>query len=204
MANTSAPLSEVAVASMAAGILDDYHISDLDEDRPITRFMAREFGVVRDEVLQLYPWHPAMARASLSPSTETPAFGWSRNYPLPSDCLRVMPLRVNGEINGADLPHEVEGGSILCNELAPLRVRYIKRLTNIALWRPLMARVLAARLAMYAASRVTGKLQYVEKARGEYQSAMYEATHADSLERGTVETYGDDYSNVLSVRGITY
>jgi len=52
MANTTAPLSEVAIASMAAGILDDYTIADLDENRPITRFMAREFGYVRDEVLQ--------------------------------------------------------------------------------------------------------------------------------------------------------
>lgn len=206
MANTTAPLSEVGVASMAAGLLDDYNISDLDDNRPIVRMMAREFGYARDEVLQAYPWHPAVTRASIDPEADAPSFGWTYAYNLPDDCLFLHPLRVDGYINGAPIPYEVELGQILTDQAGPLYIRYTKRLTNIAKWRPLMARVLAARLAIYASTRVTGKIQYFEKAQTEYNRVFFEATRADALERGTIESYGGsgDYGvDTFTVRGLT-
>lgn len=191
---------------MAAGILDDFHISSLDEDHPIGRFMAREFGYVRDEVLQAYPWWPAMKRAAIDPVSQAPAFGWDYAYNLPEDCLRLSPLRAGGSLDGADIPHELENGQVLTNAGGPLKIRYTQRLTNMAKWRPLMARTLAARLAMYAATRVTGKMQYFEKASAEYQRVFFEATHADSLERGTQERYslGNQFfdDDVFTARGI--
>jgi hypothetical protein len=108
-------------------------------------------------------------------------------------------------LEGADIPHEVENDQILTDAPGPLKIRYTRRLTNIAKWRPLMARTLAARLAMYAATRVTGKMQYFEKAASEYQRVYVEAAHADSLERGTVERYsgsGDYADDVFTVRGL--
>lgn len=192
---------------MAAGILDDYHIDDLDADRPITRFMAREFGYVRDEVLQSYPWHVAQARASLAASADAPAFGWTYAYVLPTDCLFLHPLRKDGLIDAPAIPYELEQGRVLTNESAPLLVRYTTRLTAISRWRPLMARALAARLAMYAATRVTGKMQYFEKAQSEYQRIFFEATSADSRERGGAERYGTEFSpasDVFTARGMVY
>lgn len=206
MANTSALLSEVAVASMAAGLLDDFSLSNLDERSPIARFMAREFGYVRDEVLQVYPWHPALKRAALDPLTDAPAFGWAYAYELPADCLRLEPLTEFGVLNGSLIPHEVENGQVLTNQPGPLYIRYVHRLTAMQKWRPLMARTFAARLAMYAATRVTGKEGYYKKAREEYQASLTEAMHADTLERGTPQSYGI-YSgagqDVFSVRGLT-
>lgn len=204
MANTTANLSEVAVASMAAGILDDFHLSDLDEDTPIARFMAREFGYVRDEVLQMYPWHVAVTRASLPVLEDAPAFGWDYAYQLPEDCLRLHPLRYEGKFSGQDVPYELESNQILTNQSGPLYIKYTKRLTNMTRWRPLMARTLASRLAMYAATRVTGKLNYYEKAAAEFGRVYFEATHADSMERGLNErvlSYNTE-ADSLSVRGI--
>lgn len=203
MANTLAPLSEVGIASMAAGLLDDYHIASLDEDRPIVRFMAREFGYVRDEILQSYPWHFAKTRAVLAPESDAPAFGYSYSYVIPTDCVRLLALRYNGNHNGGDVLYEVESGKILCNVSSSLNVIYIKRESNVAKWSPLAARAFAARLAMYAATRVTGKMQYFQKAQAEFQAVMFEARVADSLERGTPES--TDYKlNSLTVRGSLY
>jgi len=109
-------------------------------------------------------------------------------------------------LDGEPIAHEVEGGQILTDEAGPLKIRYIKRLTQISQWRPLMARVFAARLAVYAATRVTGKMQYYQKAMDEYQRLMIEAQHADSLERGTTERTsvpGGYTQDVFTVRGIT-
>ena len=205
MANTTVPYSEAAVASMAASLLDEYNIVSLDEDTPLARFMSREFGFVRDEVLQIYPWHVAGKRVSLSPLANEPEFGWKYAYQLPSDCIRVRPLRDGGLLDTAELPHEIEGGQILTDQPAPLYVRYTYRLTNMSKWRPMMARLLACRLAMYAATRITGKSMYYEKCVQEYNRAFFEATHADSLERGSTERVQlyDNSHDAISVRGIT-
>jgi hypothetical protein len=206
MANTTVPLSEVGVASMAAGLLDDFHLVDLDSDRPIARFMAREFGYTRDEVLQSYPWHPAITRAQIDAVATAPAFGWSYAYNLPDDCLFLHPLRDGGYLDGAPIRFEVESRQILTDKSGPLNIRYTKKLTQISKWSPLMARVLAARLAIYASVRVTGKMQYFDKAQMEYNRAFFEATNADSRERGTVEGYavaGGYGQDVFTVRGIT-
>lgn len=203
MANTTAPYSEVVVASMAGDLLDEFNISSLDDNSPLSRFMAREFGPVRDEVLQLYPWHVALKRAALDPLDSEPAFGWDYQYQLPTDCIRLLPLRVDGDHNAPEIPYELEDeGRILTNAAGPLYIRYVKKLTNVAKWRPLMIRVLATRLAMYASTRITGKQNYYQKTYAEYQRVFFEATHADSLERGTPEDYSID-GNVFSVRGLT-
>jgi hypothetical protein len=68
----------------------------------------------------------------------------------------------------------------------------------------LFARALGARLATLAATRITGKSGYYDKAMAAYQSAMAEAKHEDSLSRGLPSAYSLDYydnSNVLTVRG---
>lgn len=207
MANTSAPLSETAIATMAAGLLDEYHISDLDDDHPMARFMAREFGYVRDEFLQLYPWHFATTRASLPEVLPAPAFGWLRAFQRPHDCIRMLPLRVGGFKDGPEVPHEVESGRVLTDAVAPLLVRYVKREIDLTKWSPLAARALACRLAMFAATRVTGKTGYYQKAQQAYQEALTLAMHADSLERGPSEYVLSGHGTsvqetVMSVRGV--
>lgn len=188
MANTSAPLSEVAIAAMAAGILDDFTLTSLDDNTPLARMMAREFGFVRDEISVVHPWTELKSRAVLAPVVTAPAFGWKYAYNVPSDCLRVLPLRAGGLLNGRPIPYEYESRQILTDEPTQLYIHYIRRETNIALWSPLLARAFAARLAILASTRVTGKMQYYTKATEAYRSAMYEAQHVDSLSLGTPES----------------
>ena len=183
-------------------MLDEFRLVDLDQNDPMSRFFAREFGQVRDEVIQLYPWHVFSKRAKLPALSDEPAFGWDFAYNLPSDCIRLLPLRVDGAFNGPAVAHEVEARQVLTNASGPLPVRYLFRQTNMAKWPPLTARVLAARLARYAATRVTGKESYFSKTDAEFKASMFEAMQSDSLERGTVETYTDG-EDAFSVRGLT-
>jgi hypothetical protein len=204
MANTSAPLSEVGIANMCAAVLDDFPLNSLDDDTNLGRYLGREFGYVRDELLESYPWHFAKTRALL-PETTAPAFGWDAAYNLPADCLRLLPLRENGEHEGCLIPYEVEaspvndGRQVLCNVTGGLKIHYIKRLTNAAKFSPTFARALGSRLAMYASTRVTGKTSYFEKAQSSYMMALDEAYRVDSLTRGTPERT-EGFTSLLDVR----
>lgn len=198
MANTSAPLSEVAIANMAAGILDDYPITSLDDETPIARIMAREFGFVRREVLAMHPWSDVKTRKLLAPMNDAPEFGWGYKYALPADCLRLLPLRENGEWEGNLIPYELESREILCNESGSLKIHYLRDETNPAKFSPLLARAFAARLAITAASRITGKMAMRERAKDEFKEALAAAQIIDSLSMGTPE--GQYRNSILDVR----
>lgn len=203
MVDTAAPISEVAIANMAVSLLNEYPVTSLDNDTPIGRFMAREFGYVRDELLQKYPWHFAKKRALLNQAGDPPAFGWTYAYNLPSDCLRLLPLRKDGKLDGVPILFELESRQILTdytNSSSALPIHYIRKETAASKFPPLFARTLGNALALLASQRVTGKQSYFQTCMAAYTMTLEEAKLADSLERGTPErVYTEE---VLSVRGV--
>lgn len=198
-------ISDVAVANFAAGILDDRSITSLSDDTSIGRFMQREYTYARDELLQSYPWSFAKKRALLPALTAAPAFGYQYAYRVPTDCLRPLPLTVDGHEESDPVPYEYESFEILCDLSAPLKLRYIRRVTNASEFTHLYARALGCKLAMMAATRITGKSAYFEKAAQMYAAAMADAKLEDSLSRGTPSRYisadGTAGISVLGVRG---
>ena len=187
MADTTGPLTETKVANMAGTTLDEEPITSLDDTGTFGVFCAANFGPCRDEVLALHPWVFAKTRTTLTAHVDEPAFDWTYQYELPADCIRMLPLRCEGRWNAPIVPHEREGRMILTDECAPLKVQYIKRITNISLWTPLAARVLAEYIALLAAQRLTGKISYVDKATRLYMKALNDASLANSLDYGTPE-----------------
>lgn len=199
MTNINAPLSDVAVMNMAVTTLDEAALTTPNDTSNLGRFMAREYGLARNELLRRYPWTFAKKRAVLAPLSEAPAFGFDYQYEAPADCLRLLPLRCGGKLNGEMIPYEYESRKILTNEGPTLYVRYIRYVTNATEFDPLFARALGQLLAMMAAQRVTGKIAYLDKARELYREALSDAFHVDALESGTPESYTDQ--DVISVRG---
>jgi hypothetical protein len=198
--NTTTPYSETSIANQAIDILDDNPLTSLDQGGVVAGFMHRNFGPVRDWLQEVYPFHFTKKRANLAEDTDTPAFGWKYQYTLPADCLRVLPLRKNGDWNGDLIPHEVEDGKILCDVAGPLPVRYVARKTNPAKFPPIFARLLACRLALLGSMNITGKGTYFDKANTLYQEALEHARLSDTLESGTPEDQYDD--SIIKVRGV--
>ena len=109
-------------------------------------------------------------------------FGWEHRYPVPSDCLRMLPLREEGEFEGRLIPHEIEQGYILTDKGTELKVRYISEFTDTTRFDPLFVEALAARMAVKMAHWLTGKANMVQIASNAYKEAISKATLANSLE----------------------
>ena len=150
-------LSEIAIYNMALDLLDEEVATSPDDNRAVVRWLKRNFAPTRDALLVRHPWNFAIARASLPALDTPPAYGWSRGYAEPADCLRLLPLSQGGALNGAPIPYEAEGGVILTNAAAPLLARYIRRVENPALFDPLFGEALAAMLASKMAEWLRGK-----------------------------------------------
>lgn len=201
MTTLNQPLSDVAVMNMAVTTLDETALLSPNDESGLGRFMSRNYGHARNELLRRYPWGFAKKRMVLAPTATSPAFGFRFSYRAPSDCLRVLPLRCGGRLNGDLIPYEYEGREILTDEGPELRVRYIRAVTNAAEFDPLFARALGQLLALMAAQRTSGKASYYEKARTLYEQALFDAFSVDSLESGTPEQQVGADADVIQVRG---
>lgn len=94
-------------------------IAAMDEQSEEASIAAAVFDGLLDEEIARYPWSFATARATLTATGTAPAFGWSYQFLLPPDCLRVIE-EVNGEA------YKIEGRRILADS-ASLEIRYIQR-----------------------------------------------------------------------------
>jgi hypothetical protein len=197
---TDDPLSEVAIANMAIDVLEDYPISSLTESGPVAEFMYRNFGRVRDSVQQAFPYPFSLELVNLAKDGTDPAFGWDYRYEVPSDFIAIHRLSESGTHNAPPIRHQLIGRYIHTNYDAPLPLVYIKRVTNVALWTPLAADVLAMTLAVRGAMNITGKSSYYQKASNLLAVATENARLAETLGAGTPES--QNRHAIIDIRGV--
>lgn len=98
------------------------------------------YDKVRQGLLRMHPWNFAVKRVSLARLVETPAFGYSYYYQLPSDCVRVV-----REAN-PNVVYKVEGRKILSNQ-AEVNIIYVADIDDVSMMDRLFIEALTFRLA---------------------------------------------------------
>lgn len=143
------------ICNIALGHLGEARITSLEEDSVAARACSLHYAAARDEVLRSHRWNFAAKRAVLSRLAAAPAFGWQWQYELPVDCLRV--LEVNDSEVGDVISDEylVEGRALLTNA-GEVRLVYLRRIENVALFDVLFVKALALRLAMELSETIRG------------------------------------------------
>lgn len=143
--------TDVALANQALGLIASGRIASLDDGSEPARAFNAVYAALRDEVLASYPWTFARARMSLSLDSATPDFGFTYQYILPADFLRIV------EVNGDTIPasdstgnikrnYSIEGNKFL-TDLEEVNMIYIKQVTDAALFTAPFVSCLASRIA---------------------------------------------------------
>lgn len=154
--------SEVEIVNVALTLLGEERISSLDQDTKPAREAKAIFTINRDALLAGYNWSFAMTRAAIPALGSVPAFGYSLEYQFPSQALRMV--QIDEYYYGADLtdyrsaPTEhftIEGRKILTDLGAPLKIRYVTRITDPTLFIPNFTKSLGSYLAVDLAEPLT-------------------------------------------------
>lgn len=180
-----AAISEVSIASSALRRIGDDPITSLSDDSERARLMNALYETTRDAVLRAHRWNCATARASLPALATAPAWEYERQFALPNNpyCLRVLTT----EAYDVDkTPFVIEGRNILTDAAAPLKIKFIARVTDPTQYDALLVEALIARLAAEAAYAITGSKSAAETQFQLYQLKVREAMAYDGLE-GTPE-----------------
>lgn len=180
------------ICNRALDLLGAGPIVALDDATTAARLCARNYGPARDAVLRAYPWNEATARAALAADITAPAWGWARAYTLPPDCLRV--IAIEGEVTASE-GWRVEGGKVLTDAPAPLRIRYIRQLTDPGLIGPMLADAIAAQLAAQIAFAITNNASQANAMRELAGQMLRQARQVDALEQSQDERItADDWT----------
>lgn len=185
-------MNRTDICNLALDHLREAPIASIDGRGAVEEWFQRNFDVVLNGVLRDHPWNFAITRVALAAETTEPTFGWSYAYTQPADCLRLLPLRKNGDLNGHDFAYEIEGRLILTDEAGPLNIRYVAGQPDPSEWDALFVEAMAAALALKAAHWLTGKASFTQMAKALYDEALAKAKRIDGMEGPAERVYADD------------
>lgn len=182
--------SKVEVANLALGKIGAGTITSFSDNSDEARAVNRFYTPTLRAELRAHPWSCARKRDQLAALSDAPVFGFSYQYQLPSDCVRILP--------DADVTDwQVEGRRILTNDSGPLDLTYIGEISDPNDMDALLVEAFACRLAMTLAERLTQSNTKRELAKQEYKETVAEARRINAFERVAIEPPEDPWITAM-------
>ena len=167
--------SVVDICNGALNQLGASTILTLTEDSKNARLCNARYTQVRDAVFRSHPWNCLQKRVQLPADTDTPAWGYSYQFTLPSDCLRLL------TIQNYDYDHKVEGRKIVSN-VSTMRIQYIARIEDPNQYDELLRETLSAALGADIAYAITSSNPVAQNMYELFQNKLKEARFVDATE----------------------
>jgi hypothetical protein len=172
--------SKVEIANRALQMLGAQSITSLGENSRNARSANACYESLKQALLRKHVWGFAIKRAQLAASATEPLFTKANSFPLPSDCLRVLPP--DPEDNFNDIDWTIEGRNIVTNDDAPLEIRYIYDVTDPNEMDILFREALSAEMALHMAEEITQSNAKKGDALGFSREAVSEAKRVNAIE----------------------
>lgn len=166
-------------------------ISDTSE-RGIT--VVNIYESSKRNLLSSHPWNFAKKRMELSKTGNTPEMTYSYEYPIPSDCLRI--LRFSSE---EVYSYSVENGMVLTDD-PDLRIVYIFDQTDTSKFSPQFDEALALSIALKVTFKFNTSSSHIQVLKSLYDEQLALARSADAQEGTSPGLNPNEF--LLSRRGL--
>ena len=172
--------STVDICNGALNQLGATTILSLTEDSKNARLCNSRYTQVRDALFRTHPWNCLQTRLELAASSDSPAWGFTYAYTLPTNCLRLL------RVLDYDSNYKVEGRKILSNA-STMKILYISRITDPNEYDELLRETLSAALGADIAYAVTSNNTTSQNMILSYQEKLRDARFVDSTEGQNVD-----------------
>ena len=186
--------SAVQICNRALQKLGAKRITSLTEDSPNARSCNVAYDDIREAELRAHTWNCAVKRAQLAEDSDTPLFGKSARFQLPSDFLRLLPKDPEENLNTIDF--QIEQNYIYTNFVAPLDIRYIFNLEDPNVMDTLLREAIAARIAMELCEEITQSNTKRGLVEADYKRAISVARKTNAIERVAQDPPDDTWITV--------
>ena len=172
--------STVDICNGALNQLGATTILSLTEDSKNARLCNSRYTQVRDALFRTHPWNCLQTRLEIAASSDSPAWGFTYAYTLPTNCLRLL------RVLDYDSNYKVEGRKILSNA-STMKILYISRITDPNEYDELLRETLSAALGADIAYAVTSNNTTSQNMILSYQEKLKDARFVDSTEGQNVD-----------------
>jgi len=163
-------------------------ILTLTEDSEAARAANLIYEQIRDACIRDHVWNFAVNRVELAQNSIPPAFEFSYQYNLPSDCIRVL------QMENMDMFYKIENGKLLTNE-SPAKILYLARVEDVNLFDAMFVEALSARIAAELAVTLAESNTLYGNMMEMYQRKVADARSMDAQESGYREIIADTWVN---------
>ena len=167
--------SVIQICNSALNQLGASSITALTENSKNARLCNERYETVRDAVFRSHPWNCLVKRVQLAKDSDIPAWGFTSQYTLPSDCLRVL------QIKDYNLDYKIEGRKLLINEDTVFLI-YLAQVTDVNELDVLLRETISANLAQDISYAITANLQVSKLMAEKYEAKLSQARHTDASE----------------------
>jgi hypothetical protein len=186
--------SQTAICNRALTKLGSARILAITDDVKAARELNSMWDIVVDAELRRNIWNFSVARTSLAALAAAPAWGFTYQFQLPVDYLRLVQVGETYYVSNMtdyrsmpEWPFQVESSPdgtkvIVTDYTAPLKIRYCKRVTDTQQFDALFVEALASRLAYECCEAITQSTSKREAAWADYKQALREAKLVDAIE----------------------
>jgi hypothetical protein len=179
--------TEVEICNDALIIVGANKISDLSDNTKEAILCNEQYSKVRDQLLQSHPWNFAICRAEIAADVSLPTGWWDWEYAftIPANCLRILQTESEDSTDWS-----VEGSKIFSNT-SPLRIKYIKKETDVTKFSKGFEMALAYAIADRIGYALTQSSTLMSKIKIDFENRLSEARSYDGQENATEEVKAD-------------
>jgi hypothetical protein len=179
-------VSDVSICNQAIGWVGGNLIISLTQDQAEARLCNANYAALRNAVLEAADWTFAMRRFAPAKLAAAPAWGYSSQFQLLADVLRVVYCGLSARAEEDDpVPSWVKEGRTILANADTIYVRGIVDVTDPAQFSPLFGQALAARIAMDLAIPIASSRSLQSDMASLFSSKMAEAVSQDNKQGRT-------------------
>lgn len=181
---------KVQIVNNALSLIGTDSITSLDEKTVTARRVKTIYDVSRQALLRLHPFQCAIKRISLAPLALAPEFGFTYQYQLPDDLIRLIDTNL--------VDYVIEAGRLLTNT-NQLELIYVFNNTNEETFDSLFVECLVLYLAYKLAKPITGSQGTSDSYYRQCQELIKQSKVIQSQEQPS-QIFGNDEDFLLTSR----
>ncbi|MDQ7835467.1 MAG: hypothetical protein RDU24_08805 [Humidesulfovibrio sp.] len=189
-----ATISKVKICNMALLKIGQARIASLEQsgNKPAATCNLLYDQMVL-ETLEEHNWGFARKREALAKVADDPTDYWAYSFALPTDMVKAR--AIDRDAGLAEIPYELEGDLLFCNEVAPVLI-YTAAIDDPLQFSPGFVRLLVVRLAMEACTPLLDEESSTVDLLKLYDYTLRKVTGFDSSQQTPPELPKDTYITI--------
>ncbi len=168
--------SKTDICNTALTRLGQEPITSFDENTSAAKRCSILFDEISDQVMASGEWTTLLNRQQLAKLTTNPEYGYSFQYQLPPDLIKLIEINNNPIRN---IRFKRESDRLLVDE-GTVSILYVKREPNLQLWGPHLTTAVSLKLTAELVVSLTGSASLLQFYTREYEQWLRKALSVDN------------------------